>query len=280
MIVDCPACATRFRMDAALLPEGGRVVRCSACGHGWRQYPPQEAVKEVKENIAVGENRAQLRADKKTSPPPPRAQKTAVALAPKPAVRPSTSEERSAPAPKASPPADKPAPKKQSAPSENALEAEAVGYNRFLHLIVRVFFPAFIVLSALAYIYRAETVDFFPRTEKIYNLFGLSVRPAGVTLVRPYLQKSGAGLIVQGDLINTHETQTLKIPTIQITLLDNENKVLRTFTVTDFALPELTPGAVTAFSKTIPDPPAETVDVKVRFIKPSAKKPPHKNKAR
>ncbi|GAB2176210.1 zinc-ribbon domain-containing protein [Dongia sp. agr-C8] len=40
MIVSCPACATRFSLDASLLGPNGRNVRCAKCGHRWRQEPP------------------------------------------------------------------------------------------------------------------------------------------------------------------------------------------------------------------------------------------------
>ncbi|MEE3625823.1 zinc-ribbon domain-containing protein [Nitrospirillum sp. BR 11752] len=38
MITTCPSCATRFRVDDALLGRGRRV-RCSACGSVWHQVP-------------------------------------------------------------------------------------------------------------------------------------------------------------------------------------------------------------------------------------------------
>lgn len=41
MIVSCPACATRFSLDAALLGDAGRNVRCAKCGHKWKQLPPK-----------------------------------------------------------------------------------------------------------------------------------------------------------------------------------------------------------------------------------------------
>ncbi|MBK8161167.1 MAG: zinc-ribbon domain-containing protein [Rhodospirillaceae bacterium] len=41
MIVSCPACATRFSLDAALLGDAGRNVRCAKCAHKWKQLPPK-----------------------------------------------------------------------------------------------------------------------------------------------------------------------------------------------------------------------------------------------
>ena len=40
MIVTCPSCQTRYRVDAqALTTPGGRTVRCAACGLSWH-HPP------------------------------------------------------------------------------------------------------------------------------------------------------------------------------------------------------------------------------------------------
>ncbi len=39
MIVTCPACSVRYVAEAAAFPSEGRVLRCSSCGHSWRQKP-------------------------------------------------------------------------------------------------------------------------------------------------------------------------------------------------------------------------------------------------
>ena len=43
MIVRCPSCATRYLVDLSALGEAGRRVRCTRCGHVWRQTPAAEA---------------------------------------------------------------------------------------------------------------------------------------------------------------------------------------------------------------------------------------------
>jgi predicted Zn finger-like uncharacterized protein len=37
MILTCPECRTRFLVDPAKIPPGGRAVRCGRCGHSWHQ---------------------------------------------------------------------------------------------------------------------------------------------------------------------------------------------------------------------------------------------------
>lgn len=44
MILTCPACETRYRIDdAALADPAGRELRCAKCGHEWRYVPTPAA---------------------------------------------------------------------------------------------------------------------------------------------------------------------------------------------------------------------------------------------
>lgn len=43
MILTCPNCTTRFRLDPEALAPRGRMVRCSRCGHRWFVELPPEA---------------------------------------------------------------------------------------------------------------------------------------------------------------------------------------------------------------------------------------------
>ena len=37
----CPNCDAEYEVDAAVIPDNGRDVQCSNCGHAWFQLPPQ-----------------------------------------------------------------------------------------------------------------------------------------------------------------------------------------------------------------------------------------------
>jgi predicted Zn finger-like uncharacterized protein len=43
MIIACPSCHTRYRVEAASLGRAGRTVRCSGCNELWFAEPPAEA---------------------------------------------------------------------------------------------------------------------------------------------------------------------------------------------------------------------------------------------
>jgi predicted Zn finger-like uncharacterized protein len=40
MIISCPECRGRFRVDPSALGTDGRTVRCGKCAHSWLQAPP------------------------------------------------------------------------------------------------------------------------------------------------------------------------------------------------------------------------------------------------
>ncbi len=42
MIITCPNCQTRFKIDPKALAPRGKMVRCSQCGHRWFAEPPAE----------------------------------------------------------------------------------------------------------------------------------------------------------------------------------------------------------------------------------------------
>jgi predicted Zn finger-like uncharacterized protein len=63
MILTCPSCGTQYAVKDGAIPEGGRKVRCAACGHSWHQDPeegetagPQEAASAEPESPPAPES--------------------------------------------------------------------------------------------------------------------------------------------------------------------------------------------------------------------------------
>ena len=40
MILTCPSCGTQYVVKDGAIPASGRQVRCKACQHSWREFPP------------------------------------------------------------------------------------------------------------------------------------------------------------------------------------------------------------------------------------------------
>ena len=43
MILTCPSCGTQYVVKDGAIPAAGRQVRCKACQHSWREFPPETA---------------------------------------------------------------------------------------------------------------------------------------------------------------------------------------------------------------------------------------------
>jgi predicted Zn finger-like uncharacterized protein len=52
MILTCPSCGTQYVVKDGAIPPSGRQVRCKACQHSWREFPPAE--EQVQELAAEG----------------------------------------------------------------------------------------------------------------------------------------------------------------------------------------------------------------------------------
>ena len=53
MILTCPSCGTQYVVKDGAIPESGRQVRCKACQHSWREFPPTE--ERAQESVAQPE---------------------------------------------------------------------------------------------------------------------------------------------------------------------------------------------------------------------------------
>lgn len=78
MIVTCPKCRTRYRVDLRHIGAIGRQVRCRSCRHAWHQMPVAETEEEARPPKPAKTAKAAPKTAPKTAPKPP----------PKPAPKP------------------------------------------------------------------------------------------------------------------------------------------------------------------------------------------------
>lgn len=82
----CPNCDAEYEVDALAIPEGGRDVQCSACGHGWYQMPSEPAA--AQEDMAPPMDA--LGVEDAEVPPPPAVEPAATRVATQARPRPET----------------------------------------------------------------------------------------------------------------------------------------------------------------------------------------------
>ena len=54
MIIECPSCYKKFNLDEKLIPQNGRTLKCSSCGHIWHH----------KVNLNIHNNNNEISEDK------------------------------------------------------------------------------------------------------------------------------------------------------------------------------------------------------------------------
>ncbi|QNM82117.1 zinc-ribbon domain-containing protein [Sphingomonas sabuli] len=64
MILTCPECSTQYAVKDGAIPDGGRKVRCAACGNSWHQMPDGA-------DAPTDENQIEPPAEEQAATPPP-----------------------------------------------------------------------------------------------------------------------------------------------------------------------------------------------------------------
>lgn len=272
MIIACPACATRFKIDAARIPQKGAKLRCAKCAHVWLYVPDRTPVAEERAPqsgaiTAPAPGREEAEAKKEEAPPPGPAPAAPTLTAPAgegfdfPVREP-------APAPARAPAFERlrEAPgRPYAAPTERG-EPRPVG-----RWVLRLAFVALalFVLAGLGagYLLRVEIVRAFPRTAVLYGLVGIKVNVVGIDF-RNVTAESGfaegaPALTVEGEIVNT-SGRRVAVPELQARIKDERGRALAQWTFEAFA-DSLGPQEVSAFaSPRFPLPPGAK-ELELRF---------------
>ena len=223
MILDCPSCSAKFKVDPALLGETGRSVRCGSCGHSWHQMPlaPETEPSAEAPLVAAAESASPER--------PPRADSLD-----------KLDEQRGR------------GQRRAAVSSKKRATSGAVGW---VLLVVFVLALAGGLVAA-----RDMIVALAPGTAVYYESLGLrqtigtGLDLRDVTSVRRTVDGERR-LIVKGVIVNTSD-RSLPVPRLQASLIDSDGARLGNWIFTADSS-ELPPGGVTTFETTAADPPRE-----------------------
>jgi predicted Zn finger-like uncharacterized protein len=220
VIVSCPACATRFSLDASLLGPNGRMVRCAKCSHRWRQEAPApiEPLPAIEpETLAE---------------PPQMAPGLAALLSGRDQERPA--------AHVVVPPKLRPAQPKRK-----------VGVWPWILLL-----GILCGLAVAAYIYQGPIARMFPATQDLYGLLGIGDSdPARVLQIGNLKSEQRSGFLsVRGDVFNPSD-YPMKVPPLMLTAQDENGTALGAAFMFRTQEAQVAPGETITFRIPFENPP-------------------------
>jgi predicted Zn finger-like uncharacterized protein len=230
MILTCPECATRYQTDASHFSPDGRKVRCAKCGHVWHQAAPG------------------METEARVDDAPAMARSAAPSVA----------------IPERTPPA----PSWQAPPQERTWPLERLGLGlgwAALALVV-------LTLGWSTVHYRENIATLWPQSSSLFKAMGMTVNARGIEIEpgdRHYETEDGQDvLVITGRLVNisAHE---LSVPQISVSLTDDAKRELYHWSFAP-GVATLHAGQSAAFHTRLPNPPAATKNISLRFAERSS----------
>jgi predicted Zn finger-like uncharacterized protein len=235
MILTCPACQTRYEVEAAKFPPQGRNVRCARCGEVWHASgidlaPPPAPSWEPEPP------RSEYYAQPETRDPEPQSDDYSY-------------EE----------------PVKELQPRQPRQWLKKLGLTAGWAGLAAVV----LIVGVVASVYRQQVVDAWPKTATLYSKLGMKVEASGLDIrnIR-YSEAPQDGqrvLTVSGALTNVTNRE-LPVPQIRVGLVDGEKRELYHWTFAPDVM-TLRPGQTTRFVTRLSSPPDGARNLEVRFAK-------------
>jgi predicted Zn finger-like uncharacterized protein len=292
MLLACPNCATTFEVNAAVVGDGGRSLRCARCHVVWYATRAQELVVAAQpaDAVASAEPETPAAGSAAVSPVasarsvPEHVASDPPAASPAPASPEQTiAAESSAPivaAPPIVPAAPEPAPAPGTTrPASRGEDIETFARRRAESAAarsrrLRAQFgpPALILVLALIITalvaWRANIVRMAPQMASLYGSIGLPVNLRELVFGTVRTAKEARDgvpvLLVEGSIMSTSK-HPVEVPRLRFALRNQAGQEIYSWT----AMPEhsiLAPGATLPFRSRLASPPSEGHDVVVRFF--------------
>jgi predicted Zn finger-like uncharacterized protein len=250
MILTCPTCASRYRIDETKLGPQGRTVRCAACGESWRAEPAPEPLQLTPDPFSPALAPADPVGPDSVAPNP---FTEAVAGRAEPDLAETPAEEL----PKVF--------RQKAQAKRRTREAITAG------LVWGGMAAGLALLLLAAVVFRVRVVELWPRTAGAYAAVHLTVNPLGVAPdnvhVAPGLENGRAALIVTGAERNIDSRPRGPVP-LRISLYDKAGARLLS-RIVDLPAPPLGGGESRSFRVSFLDPPMAAAQVGVDFATPA-----------
>jgi len=239
MILTCPTCASRYRIDESKLGPQGRTVRCAGCGESWRAEPLTEPLQLTPELVAPKLEDSGQAVDVFTGGAEPDLADTPAEELPKVFRQKAEAKRR----------------------TREAMTAGVVWGSMSAGL-------ALLLLAAV--VFRVQVVELWPRTAGAYAAVRLTVNPLGVApdnvQAAPGLENGRAALIVTGAERNIDSRPRRPAP-LRISLYDKAGARLLS-RIVDLPAAPLGGGESRPFRVSFLDPPIAVAQVGVDFVPP------------
>lgn len=240
MILACPACQTRYEVDAAKFPPQGRNVRCARCGEVWHAQSPEDVEAPNAPEPGYG-----------TWPDTDPSEPAREAYA-QPDMRDPQPQESDDAAPKPAAPA-----------------VRFWQHPWFLRVGWAALAGVVLLIGIVATVYRHQVVEVWPQSASVYSKLGMKVAFSGLKIANTKNAKEMHGgqlvLTVSGTLTNVTDKE-LPVPQIRIGLVDNDRREVYHWTVAPDVV-TLKPGQSTRFVTQLSNPPNEATNYSVEFAK-------------
>lgn len=249
MIVTCPLCDTRYRVDDAAVGEAGRRVRCASCGNVWLATPDAAAIHEAIAEATAAAEAASVAA----APATPTAVPSQVELVRGlPRAEPQAGDGQAAAT----------GPTAQPRPSV-VVELPAAARRRIVRTGGLAALAVAVAIVIAAILARDTIMALWPQATPVYQTLHLAEPPGAGLKVTVTPQRTPDSLVITGNIVND-AAEARPVPRLRVSLRDG-NKAEIDAKVVDPPVVSLPPGATAHFNTTFPHPSITATGVAVTF---------------